>query len=143
MSPDVILIIQQPINEADGRTAGRRNYSSAGDSGPGVYPGMYDWRVWDAAGFGRQLQRALSTEPGYAAEITDFGQYVSARVSYHNVATGKAVSKTFVIAFESPKWGDGKVYASSTKWRTISNISQAAQYIKSYISSCSNQTSNA
>lgn len=134
----VCLIITQPINEADdGRVLGRSGATGAVDKGPGGQPGRYDWRLWTGSGYGRRLQSSLSGGNGYSYEVTDMGKYVVVRGSFHNLGTGKTISKTFVIAFENPKIGDGKVFATSTKWRTVSNVEQAATYIKSTIQSLS------
>lgn len=135
----VYLKIVQSINEADGRIVGRQGNTGAVDMGPGGIINKYDWRVWNGAGFGRQLSGQLGGGRGYAYEVSDMGQYVSCRASYHSVATGKTISKTFVISFENPKVGDGKVFATSTKWRTISNVGQAANYIKSTIQALASQ----
>lgn len=130
------LIITQPINEADDpRVLGRSGATGAANQGPGGQPDRYDWRVWTASGYGRRLQSYLRSGEGYSYEVTDMGQYVVVRGSFHNPATGKGVSKTFVVAFDDPKRGDGKVFATSTKWRSVSNVDQAANYIKSTVQS--------
>lgn len=129
--------IVQPINEADGRLQGRSGATGAADQGPNGMIDRYDWRLWTGSGYGRRLQSYLSGGGGYSYEVTDMGQYVVVRASFHNLGTGKTVSKTFVIVFENPRIGDGKVFATSTKWRTVSNVDQAANYIKSTIQSMS------
>ncbi len=129
----VYLLIKQQVNEADNRVQGTSGATGAVTTGPGGVINAYDWRVWNASGFGRQLQGALQAGRGYSFEVTDFGQYVSCRASFHSVATGKSITKHFVVAFDNPKRGDGKVFATSTKWRTISNVQQAASYINQSI----------
>lgn len=132
------LLILTGINEAaDGRYMGRSNTHGAADQGPGGMINRYDWRVWSGSGYGKRLQAALGGGNGYAFEVTDMGQYVSVRATYHNSATGKTVSKTFIIVFDDPKFGDGRIFATSTKWRTISSLDQAASYIRSTIQSMS------
>lgn len=131
------IIIKQQINESDGRIQGRSGATGASDFGPGGQPNRYDWRLWTASGYGRRLQSYLQGGNGYSYEVTDMGKYVVVHATFHNLATGKTVSKTFVIAFDNPKIGDGKVFATSTKWRTVSNVDQAANYIKSTIQSMS------
>lgn len=142
MGPIYIYMVQ-PINEADGRIVGRSGAKGATDMGPGGIINKFDWRVWNGAGFGRQLLGQLGGGRGYSYEVTDMGQYVSCRASFHSVATGKTISKSFIIAFDNPKLGDGKVFATSTKWRTISNVGQAANYIKSTIQAIASQAESA
>ena len=132
---DTVLILQHPINEADARNFGKKGNHGVQDMGPGGIINAYDWRVWSGSGFGRRLQNSLNAGNGYAFEVSDMGQYVSVRASYHCHGTGKTISKTFIIAFDDPKWGDGKIFATSTKWRTISNVDQAASYINQAIRS--------
>lgn len=131
----ILLRITNPINEADGRVQGRSGATGSRDYGPNGMIDAYDWRLYNGAGFGRQLQSLLGGGNGYSYEVTDMGKYVSVRGTYHNLAKGTSRSKVFVVAFEDPKIGDGKVFATSTKWRTISNVGQAANYIKSTIQS--------
>ena len=105
------------------------------DFGPNGMINAYDWRLYSGAGFGKRLQSMLGGGNGYSYEVTDMGQYVSVRGTYYNLAKGASRSKVFIIAFENPKIGDGKIFVTSTKWRTISNVEQAAAYIKSSIQS--------
>lgn len=134
METTVIKLVH-PINEVDGRINGKAGYTGTKDYGPNGMPNLYDWRLYSGSGYGRQLQAFLSGGNGYSYEVTDMGQYVVVRGTYHNLATGKTTSKTFVIVFDDPKTGDGKIFATSTKWRTVSSINQAANYIKSTIQS--------
>ena len=139
----ICLQIVQQVNEADGRIVGCSGATGAVNMGPNGIINKFDWRVWNGAGFGRQLLGQLGGGRGYSFEVTDMGQYVSCRASYHCVATGKTISKSFIIAFENPKVGDGKVFATSPKWRTISNVGQAANYIKSTIQALASQAESA
>lgn len=131
----IFLRITKPINESDGRTIGRSGALGSTDYGPGGMIDAYDWRLYNGAGFGRRLQSMLGGGNGYTYEVTDMGKYVSVRGTYHNLAKGTSKSKVFIVAFDNPKVGDGKVFATSTKWRTISNVEQAASYIKTTIQS--------
>ena len=137
---DTILIVKEPILE-DNRTNATRTQSGV-DRGPGIYVGSYDPRMYSAFNFGRSLQSRLNNiGTGYFSEVSDFGKFVSATVGYNNPITGKTAKKTFVIAFEG-KGGDGIVLSSSTRWRTISGVDQAASYIRSACSSLQSLTSN-
>lgn len=134
-NPTVIKLIQ-PINEAiDTRLSGKAGNTGVRDYGPNNNPNAYDWRLYSGSGYGKQLQAWLSGGNGYSYEVTDMGQYVVVRGVYHNLATGKTTTKDFVIVFDDPKTGDGKIFATSTKWRTVSNLNQAANYIKQTIQS--------
>lgn len=142
MEQPIYLHIIPQINEADDpRISGKSSATAAGDMGPGGIINRYDWRVWSATGFGQMLSRSLSWGYGYSYEVTDMGRFVSVRAEYHSTATGKSVSKTFIITFDSPKSGDGTIFATSTKWRTFSNVSQAANYINSTIRSLAGRAS--
>ena len=131
----IYLQIVSPVFESDGRTQGRSGATGGHDYGPNGVIDAYDWRLYNGAGFGKRLQASLAGGNGCSYEVTDMGKYVTVRGTYHNLAKGISRSKTFIIAFDDPKIGDGKVFATSTKWRTISNVDQAANYIKSTIQS--------
>lgn len=138
MSDITYIRILPTINEADdGRVLGRSGATGAADQGPGGMIGRQDWRLYSGSGYGRRLQSSLSGGNGYSYEVTDMGKFVVARGTYHNLATGKTISKTFVITFSDPKNGDATVFATSTKWRTVSNVDQAASYIRSSTQSLS------
>ena len=66
---------------------------------------------------------------GLWAEVSDFGKYVTVVAGYHNTVSGRSSTKHFIIVFQ--KDGVGTIFTSSTKWRTISGVGQAASYIKS------------
>lgn len=136
-------VLHSGLNETmDPRTYGKKGNQSSALTGPGGQTGMTDWRVWNGTGFGQRLQSQLGNMgKGYSAEVTDFGQYIAVRASYHNAVTGKSICKTYVVAFDHPDKGDGRVMVTSQKWRTISSYDQAASYIISSIKSYSGQTS--
>lgn len=127
----------------DGRGFGKSRATGTTDYTPNGYEYTYDWRVWSSAGFGRRLQNALPKSNGYYSEVLDCGKYVVVKASYTNVATGKTVGKQFIVVFDNANKGDGKVFSTSTKWRTISSVEQATSYISSYISSLASSTNNA
>ena len=122
---------QEHLNEVfDPRTMGKNKSHSAAPTGPGGRYDWKDWRVWNSTGFGNRLQSMLSSlGRGFSVEVTDMGQFVAVRASFHHPSTGKGVSKTYIVVFDNPNKGDGRVFASSNKWRTISCIDQAASYI--------------
>lgn len=131
------LVIKQPVNESDGRLLGKAGNMPSRDYGPGII-NAYDWRLWSASGFGNRLRGMLSAGDGKKSfEVTDMGAYVVVRAAYHSTATGEGRTKTFVIAFDDPKVGDGKIFTTSTKWRTFSSVQQAASYINSTVNSFS------
>ena len=144
MEAEAVLYFSQQVNETvDPRVLGKNRPESAALTGPGGKTSRTDWRVWNATGFGQRLQSSLtSLGKGYSAEVSDMGQYIAVRVSYHNVVTGKGVSKTYIIVFDDPDRGDGRVMVTSQKWRSISSYDQAASYISSSIRNYSGQTSN-
>lgn len=144
MQTDYSLLFIPAINEArEPRLGGgamdpRMNgtWAAAGaDTGPGGRPGAYDWRVWSNSGFGRRLQSYFSNGDGYSYEVTDFGQVVVVSAAYHNVATGKRIAKTFAIYFVDPNKGNGIVYNTSSKWRTVASVDQVKSYITSTMNS--------
>ncbi len=141
---EAVLYISQPINEIfDPRTVGKKRPSAALTGPDGGFTSRTDWRAWSSAGFGQRLQSSLSSlGKGYSAEVTDLGQFVAVRVSYHNAVTGKGVNKTYVVVFDDINKGDGRVMVTSQKWRTISSYDQAASYIISSIRNYSGQTSS-
>jgi hypothetical protein len=125
----VLVVKNDQINE-DSRSNSTRGVVST-DSGPGIYVGSPDPRMYSAFNFGRMLQNQLNDMArGYSAKVADFGKYVTATVTYSNPISGTTREKTFVIVFEG-RGGDGMVFSSSTRWRSISGVSQAASYIRS------------
>lgn len=141
----VLYFDPKQVNEVyDPRNVGKNKSYSAAPTGPGGRFDWKDWKVWNSTSFGNRLQGMLGNlGRGYAAEVSDMGQFVAVRVSYHHPPTGKGVSKTYIIVFEHPDKGDGRVFASSNKWRTISGLDQAVSYISSSIRSYGAQAANA
>ena len=134
----IVLILAEPVNESDSRTYATGSVIGNPSQGPHGYYGAYDWRVWDGTGYGNQLARSIRPGgPEYSVDVHDCGQYVSVVAHYNNPATGKKISQSFIVAFKDPKKGDATVFMTSTKWRTVSSISQAANYISSSIRSLS------
>lgn len=127
------------VLERDMRMMGKKITPNGREFGPNGMPQAVDWRVWSAAGFGRRLQNTLGRDPDYWAEVTDCGKYVTVTAGYHSVGAGRSNTKTFIIVFDDPKLGDGKIFVTSTKWRTISSLDQAASYIGSVVRSLANQ----
>ena len=137
---DTILVLQQDINE-DRRTNSTRT-AVGSDSGPGIYVGAPDPRMYSAYNFGRTLQNMLNNiGNGFYSQVSDFGKYVSVTIGYNNPVTGRSATKSFLIDFEG-KGGDGRIFASSTRWRSISGADQAASYIRSSCSSLQSNTNN-
>ena len=99
-----------------------------------------DPKLYASWAFGKQLQNALTNVGyGYAAEVSDFGKYVSVKMSYSNPPTGKTASKTFLVVFD-PDGKKGNIFQTSNRYRTFSGVSQAASYIKSCVSSLRDKT---
>ena len=91
--------------------------------------------------FGKQLQNNLTNIGyGYAAEVSDFGRYVTCKVSYSNPPTGRTATKTFLVVFD-PDGKTGNIFQNSNRYRTFSGISQAVSYIKSSVSGLRSATS--
>ena len=129
---DAILVLKNQINEDD------RYHSSKGPDyspkGPGGDAGIPDPKMYANNNFGRVLRDSLKDMTGGAVvKVSDFGQYVVVDVGFHDYIAGKTSTKTFLIVFEYK--GDGLIFTSSTKWRTISGANQAVSYIKSACSS--------
>ena len=134
---DHILYFEPQVNE-DRRLNGTWR-AQGGDQGPGGQVGRYDWRVWNGAGFGKRLSSYLSNRDGYSYDVSDFGQVVVVTARYHCVGTAKGVEKTFAIFFVDPNKGNGIVYNTSTRWRSIASVDQASSYISGVMNSLSSQ----
>lgn len=128
---DAILVLENRINEDD-RYHARKSPDYA-PKGPGIYADIHDPKMYASNNFGRTLRDALKGMTGSIVKVSDFGKYVSVDVGFHDYISGKTSTKTFLIVFEYK--GDGMVFTSSTKWRTISGVDQAASYIRSACSS--------
>ena len=105
-----------------------------------------DPRLYAQNAFGKVLQSDLNNwRNGYSAKVTDFGKWVVCDVTYHHHVTGRSASKTFLIVFNGgPKGtdkGGGLVMSTANKWRTISGVSQASSYIKSFCTALESSTS--
>ena len=127
---DAILVVNN-LNEDD-RYHARRSPDSS-PKGPGIYVGLEDPKMHANNNFGRALRDQLKGMTGSVVKVSDFGKYVSVDVGFHDYITGRTSTKTFLIVFEYK--GDGLVFSSSTKWRTISGVDQAVSYIRSACSS--------
>ena len=144
MNIDAILYFDQNIISEDGggdirSTTSVRNHGY--NMGPAGMINRDDPKMYMATNIGRQLQSSLNgIGNGFWAEVSDFGKYVTVTAGCHNTVSGRSATKTFVIVFE--KNGIGTIFNSSTKWRTISGVGQAASYIRSMTSAIEGNTSN-
>jgi hypothetical protein len=128
---DVVLYFDN-INEAmDDRNYATKSYGGVAVPIKGQYVDYIDPKLYANWSFGKQLRSELNNMGnGFSCEVCDFGKEVVARVTYNDTVTGRSSTKTFLITFTGNK-GDAYVKSHSNKWRSISGISQAAQYIRS------------
>lgn len=124
---DAILYLEQEnINEDD------RSMATKTISGVDKYvKGSVNWddpALYNSFSFGQQLKSRLNVD-GFFCEVTDFKKWVVAKMSKHDVVSGKTKSKTFLVVFKQK--GDGIVLSTANRYRTISGVDQAASYIKS------------
>lgn len=139
MNDTIVLYLQTPINEVDARSGASGNIAGTGSEGPGGFYGAYDYRVWDGTGYGQILQREANPGgKGYSVDVLDCGQHISVTAHYQSPATGKKISQSFIVVLKSPKSGNGTIFMTSTKWRTVSSVQQAASYIRSSIKTLAN-----
>ena len=147
---DAVLVYQPSVNEDGldpllGTNGADKRATSAGpwkiDKGAySTYLYYNDPKLYASWAFGKQLQTALTGfGAGFASEVSDYGKYVSVKVTYSNPPTGKTASKTFLIVF-NPDGREGHVFSSSNRYRTFSGLTQAASYIKSAASSLRDKT---
>jgi hypothetical protein len=149
---DAVLVLDgESINEAGlGDLMGNSGSDTRANSAiitPQIDRGAYsqylnyqDPKIYASWSFGRQLQNQLNgMGAGFAAEVADFGRYVSAKVTYSNPPTGKTASKVFLVVFE-PDGKKGNIFQTSNRYRTFSGVGQAASYIKSCVSSLRDKT---
>ena len=136
---DAILIDDQILNESDSRTTPSKIVFGA-DRGPNKYVSSDNPRLYSTNNYGYQLQQQLNGMTNYWAEVSDFGKWVVAMVGHHNHATGTSATKTFLIVFGNKDVGT--ILSSSTKWRSISGVGQAASYIRSVCSALDSSTAN-
>lgn len=130
INKDTIVLVDNMINEDDRTNAISR---------PGItYNPVYDDPLLKQQNnYGSTIQSMLKGS-GFDVEVTDFNKWVTIRCSAHSYKTGRSVSKTFIVVFNYKS--DSQVYASSTRYRSVSGASQAASYIRSY---CNNLISDA
>ena len=129
---DTILYIENPVNE--GNYADRFHGNSLPDARDKFAKGgSYNYddpKLYANNSFGRSLHSELNNMGnGFSAEVTDFGKWVTVRVSHTDFVTGRASSKTFLVVFSNK--AKGLVLSTANKWRSIDGYSQAAMYIKS------------
>lgn len=121
-----------------------RVFNTTGSSGAlGYAQNSYDYRVWDRVSFGNILRRRLASITELNSVVFDAGKWVSVSAQITNPATGKSISKEFIIVFDNPQTGSGNIYSSSTKWRSIGSPDQAVSYIVNITKAMSNQINNA
>lgn len=113
-------------------TTGTQGYANQGKNNQ---YGGYDWTVWDGGSYGKMLRAAAHPgDRGFFIEVHDCGRFLSVKASYQSPATGKSVSQNFIVVLKDDN-AEANVYMTSTKWRTVSSISQAASYIQQTIKS--------
>lgn len=137
---DSILYVKniEQINEME-RSVGRGNWDATTRSVTSYPFNVIDPKMYSSFNFGRIIRNAItSMGAGWSAEVSDFKKWVVLRVNYHNFETSRSASKTFLIVFEQN--GDGMVFSTHNKYRTISGVDQASSYIKSACNSLKNST---
>ncbi len=136
---NIFLIYDPPINEGtdDPRmSVGPDSWRMGSDMGTDAF----DWRTWQDTSFGRTLTNRLHSA-GINVSVFDAGKTLSVTAGLEDSATGKTVTKTFIVVFAQPKKkgdaipGYGMIWKSSTKFRTFSSIDQVANYVSSYVRS--------
>lgn len=116
-----------------------RVFKTTNTSGPEGYgPSPYDWRIWNQTSFGNIIRRRLASITDLNSRVFDAGKWVSVSAEITNPATGKTITKDFIIVFEDPKTGAGNIYSSSARWRSIGSVDQAVSYISNITRSFSN-----
>lgn len=129
---DAILVFNEPINEASRIKPGQ---TAAGYHGRTNNVDVDDPAHYTSNALGRSIAQALNNMgDGYWGEVTDFGKWIVANIGYHSYITGRSCTKTFLIVFNNDKNYSSVVMSSSTKWRTITNYSEAISYIRSVAS---------
>jgi hypothetical protein len=129
------------INESyDDRNFSTKPYAGVERPIKGQYVDFVDPKLYASWSFGRQVRNEMTNiGSGFSCEVADFGKEIVVRVTHSEPVTGRSASKTFLITFTGNK-GDAYVKSHSNKWRSISGVSQAVQYIKSACSSLSGVT---
>lgn len=136
---DAILYMTPMINENDERvyTTGSPDYTWKG-----APEGQPDFNLIGAYTFGKTIRTSLSGLPqGFYNKVIDYGKYIIATIGYHNILTGRSAEKTFLIVFNSDK-GNGNIFSTSNRYRSINGVQQAISYIRSASQSLQNQTNN-
>ena len=141
----IVLEVEEPVLEARSKVAGndKRTYSSSilGPSDMG--------QTLRAAGpgtsftFGGYVRSGLSgMGQGYGVQVTDFGEVVTANVTYSNAQTGKCASQNFAIIYRgSQSKYVYTVYSSAVRWRHCNDYNQAIAFIRSKASNLPGMTS--
>ena len=138
MKYDSILYVDTPILESN-----RMPGSGTLDAGmhsmtPGVPVNWDDPKLYNTFSFGRVIKRAIESNHGYYAEVSDFRKWVVVRVTYQNYETSRSATKTFLIVFKHD--GDGIILSTHNRYRTISGAEQAVSYIRSACTQLQNST---
>ena len=138
MKWDAILYVEPQLNESDERSVARKGV----DATPRFFQNSIDYddpKLFGNMSFGSNLRSILNgMGTGYSNEITDFGKWVTVRVTYHDQRTGRSASKIFLIVFKQK--GDGIVLSTHNRYRSISGVDQAGSYIRSACSSLQTST---
>jgi len=131
---DAILCVEEPTNESmtDKRMAGNTGTFVPGWGSKNGYLDYLGPEVTGAFTFGKAVKQGVESND-MSCEVSDFGPWISVRVTASNVATGRTASKTFLIVFQHKS--RGIVMSTSNKWRTIDGWQQAVSYIRSASSS--------
>lgn len=134
---DTILYFDSINEEYDDRNYQTKQYGGQATPIKGRYIDFVDPKLYASWSFGKQIRNDLNNiGAGFSCEVSDFGKEIVVRVTHSDTVTGRSASKTFLITFTGNK-GDAYVKSHSNKWRSISGVSQAAQYIRSACSSLS------
>lgn len=106
------------------------------------YLDSYGPDIYSQMAFGNVMQRAINDPSnGITCEVSDFGPWVSVRVTAHNTVSGRSATKVFMVVFQAKT--KGIVMSTSNKWRTIDGYQQAISYIRSASSALKNNLSSA
>jgi hypothetical protein len=128
---DTILYFDSINEEYDDRNYQTKQYGGQATPIKGGYIDFVDPKLYASWSFGKQIRNDLNNiGAGFSCEVSDFGKEIVVRVTHSDTVTGRSASKTFLITFTGNK-GDAYVKSHSNKWRSISGVSQAAQYIRS------------
>ena len=152
MGEFTVLDIYEPINEAslkkgDHPTDNRTRISAKQWSVEQPSP-VRAYGPGTAGTFGGYVRSGLANlGVGYGAQVTDFGEAVTATVTYSNAQTGKSASQSFVIVYHGKETYGVKnqfiysVYSSAARYRRCNDYNQCISYIRSKISALPGMTS--